>query len=579
MVKVKNFRWKHSIETKLLMGFAVVIIVIMTASFFLYHRAIQLSRQTTYEKMYSQTSYYLQALDKEIGHVRQLQIDFFSDRKLTFIIGSDLHLNDYERRDALLSVRERLFTITGVSSLVQDGILYLPKSGYRITPYRVGRIDQEDKERIRWYLQYADGKIHYDGTAFFLVETGAPKVQSDYVPNHVLIISFSTEQLRENLAAVNSSEGSGAFLCHREEDVMIEHSDDRYVGKEIFNLLETDGKGGYRSTQRIKVDGENYLVFVGGQGVMGLFVQYIKESAIMKPINRFRNLAYLLLFLMILAACGFAVYTRRLLHKPISTLLNAFQRIQSGDWTKRIEHNRKDEFSYLYEGFNEMEDQMGNMIEQVYVQTNLAQKAQMKQLQAQIAPHFLYNSFFSLSRKIKRQDYENAEELARHLGAYFQYLTRDHADYVPLEQEVEHAGSYAAIQGTRFVNRIGISFEQLPDRFRQVTVPRLTLQPLLENAFEYGLENKMSGGLLRVRFEETESEFLIYVEDNGEEASDEKLAEMERMLENGKMEEVTGICNIHRRLQIYFQKRGGLRVRRSSLGGVCMMIFIPKGEA
>lgn len=132
---------------------------------------------------------------------------------------------------------------------------------------------------------------------------------------------------------------------------------------------------------------------------------------------------------------------------------------------------------------NDMEDRLSRLIEEVYVQKNLTQKAQLKQLQAQINPHFLYNSFFTLSRRIKRQDYDNAEEFARHLGNYFKYLTRDGSDFIALRQEVEHAKSYATIQQARFSSRVRVCFEQLPDSCSGLMVPRLILQPLLENSF------------------------------------------------------------------------------------------------
>ncbi len=270
------------------------------------------------------------------------------------------------------------------------------------------------------------------------------------------------------------------------------------------------------------------------------------------------------------------IYSKGILHRPMDILLKAFGRIQEGNWTEHIRHKRRDEFSYLYDGFNQMEDQMGKMIEQVYEQTTLAQRAQMKQLQAQIAPHFLYNSFFSLSSKIKRGDYDNARELAMHLGDYFQYLTRNESDYVSLGQEVEHARSYAAIQGTRFIHRITITFEELPENFRQITVPRLILQPLLENAFEHGLEDKLQDGKLWVHFVESGEEYQILVEDNGE-IPQEKLEEMRGGLGKERAES-SGIHNINRRLQLFGRDRAGLRVDRSIMGGVCIMIFIGKGE-
>lgn len=570
--------WMNSIVTKFMIGFGLVILATMAAFFFVYHQASGLARRLTYEKMYSQAEYYLQSFDNELDHIWQLQNDFFNDRKLTFIIGSDMNIDDYEKRDCLLSVRERISTVTGVSKLIENGILYLPKSEYKIMPAAVQHMDASGMEEMKKYLEYADDHIHYDSGSFFIVKTGVPRIQSDSIPNHVFVLSLSEDEIIKNLSVINISRNSGAFWYNPQEEVLVEHSNGDAVGKELLPLLEKDETGKYKSVQRIKAKDRDYLVFVGGYGKLGLFVQYELEVSAVEPILQFRNLAFVVLVLLTLLAISLGIYFVVSLHQPIIILLNGFRRVQSGNWKEHIEDTRRDEFRHLYKGFNDMEDKIEQLINEVYVQTNLTQRAQMKQLQAQIAPHFLYNSFFVLSRRVKRHDYENAELLAKHLGNYFQYLTRNEADYVPLRMEADHARSYAAIQGTRFVNRIRIEFDDIPEGFEGILVPRLILQPLLENAFEHGLENKVTDGLLKVHFEETAEERQIWVEDNGEDVPDEMMENIAQTLIAGKQGEITAIYNIHMRLQNYFHGNGGIRIQRSDIGGMAVLIYIRKGE-
>ena len=568
--------WMNSIVTKFIVGFEAVILLTMAAFFFVYNKANEISQRATYEKMYSQAEYYMQSFDNELDHVQRLQMDFFTDRKLTFLIGPDMNISDYEKRDNLLSVKERIGTITGVSKFVKDGVLYLPKSEYRITASSVQNMYEADFEQMEKQLQYADGQIHFDGENYFVVETGVPRIQSDSIPNHLFVITFSSDQIVENLARVNTTGSSGAFVYNEREDVILEHSFSECVGEKMIPLLVKDDKEEYESVQKLEVDGKDYLVFVGGYGKLGLFIQYELEDAVMEPVTQFRHMAYVILAMITLLVVVLGSYFTISLHQAINVLLKGFERVQSGNWKEHITEERQDEFLQLYKGFNNMEDKIEQLINDVYVQTNLTQRAQMKQLQAQIAPHFLYNSFFILSSRVKKQDYENAEKLAKHLGAYFRYLTRNESDYVPLKYEVEHAMNYAAIQGARFINRIRIEFEKIPPGYEQIMVPRLILQPLLENAFEYGLENKVEDGLLWVHFEENDKEWQILVEDNGEEASDEKLEEISETLIHGKQGEITGIYNIHMRLQNYFHGCGGVRVQRSRLGGTRVSVYIGK---
>ena len=319
--------WQNSIVTKLIFGFGIVILLTMTAFSFIYHQASRLVRKATYEKLYSQAEYFMQVFDNEIEHVQQLQADFFSDRKLTFIVSPEMNIDDYEKRDCLLSVKERLGGVTGISNLISGGVLYLPRSGYKIMPEIVYEMNDADMEKMRWYLNYADDRIHYDGNQFFVVKTGVPKIQSDSIPYHVFVLSFSKEQITRKLEIVNASENSGAFWCNEADDVLVEYSSGEYVGRSLLDSLEKQNDA-YDKIQRLKVNGKDYLVFVGGYGELGLFVQYELEASAMEPVILFRNLSFLVLGIMLVAAAILGIGYGASLNQPINILLSAFKRVQ-----------------------------------------------------------------------------------------------------------------------------------------------------------------------------------------------------------------------------------------------------------
>ena len=571
-------KWRNSIRTKLLIGFGCVITVILLCAVLVYYKASNVATRLTYENMCAQAEYYTQTVSDELEHIRLLQVDMFNDRSIWFLIGPQIDLSEYEKREQLLSVWNKVGTIEGASSLIESGTVYLPRSGYRITAGGVRRIGQEDQETIRKYMQYLDGKVHFEEDCMFLVEDGELGRSSEYLPKHMFVIRFSKEQILGDLAKLNTTEESGAFWYQDEQDIMYEYSGVSPVGRQILESLSRDSDGSYENTQWVTVEGRKYLVIARTHPLIGLFVTYCPENVIMRPVTEFKYAVSGLFVCMILGTVFYAFYANNLVHRPMRELVCAFQRIESGNWKEHIAHRRKDEFSYIYDEFNEMQDHMAEMIEQVCIQTNLAQRAQMKQLQAQIAPHFLFNSFFALSRKIKRGDYEAAEAMAKYMGTFFEYVTRNEADYVTLDREVFHAKSYADIQGIRFANRIQIQFEALPENFLRIIVPRLILQPLLENSFEHGLKNKEKDGKLWIHFEETEEDFLIYVEDNGD-ITDAKLSEITEGLRTERKGEITSFFNIHRRIAYKCRGRGGLRVCRSALGGLCVTACIHKEAA
>ncbi|MBE6023519.1 MAG: HAMP domain-containing protein [Cellulosilyticum sp.] len=560
-----------TLRTKQILAFSVIILSFLLIMTVLFLWFIQTIRQMTYDKMQAQAKYYLETYEKEISHVRGLQAEFFNSRNLAFLVNTEIKLDDYEKRNTLLSLQEKLDSIAGTSNIVQDCIFYLPDSQYKLTQSDVRKMSPSDYEKMEEYLSYGQDAVYYDGTNFCSVLRGRREGDVPYL----FVMVFSTEQIKKQLDIFNTGENSGNFIYNEECDEMVEATDSQYRGMNILKQLEKDETGEYKKVQEISSDGTNFLVFVGGRGTLGFFVQYIEESSIM----RFVIVSWIYLLVAVLVMIGmsifFIAYTNRIIHKPMGELLKAFEHVKEGDLNQMIYCDQKGEFAYIYEGFNEMQSQLKQKIDEVYVQTNLAQKAQLKQLQAQINPHFLYNSFFILSRRIKREDYENAEQFAKHLGNYFQFITRNGSDDVRLSQEVAHARSYAQIQSIRFAGRLEIQFEDLPEKFNDIMVPRLILQPLLENAFNHGLENHSSDGRLRISFFNQESNLTIRVEDNVEETTDEMIDKLKHRLENSQdCIEVTGIINIHKRLQGYFNNGAGVTVARSEMGGIAVSIYI-----
>ena len=198
----------------------------------------------------------------------------------------------------------------------------------------------------------------------------------------------------------------------------------------------------------------------------------------------------------------------------------------------------------------------------------LVNRANLKQLQAQISPHFIYNSYYVLYRLIKKGDRDISIQLAENLGQFFQYITRNAEDEKRLCDEVEHARSYASIQKIRFRDMLDVEIDPAPEEIANVYVPRLILQPVLENAFKYAYETVCESMRLYLHFEvQSPYQFQILVENSGNVSDDTVKMIREKLANTDPRMETTALVNIHRRLKIYFQQSSGLEVERSSLGG------------
>lgn len=270
-----------------------------------------------------------------------------------------------------------------------------------------------------------------------------------------------------------------------------------------------------------------------------------------------------------------------MIHRPMSILIRGFKKAEQGQTGIFITHSRRDEFGYLYSRFNEMLKHLNTLIDENYVQRIRTGEAELKHLQSQITPHFLYNSLFSIKQMAEVENVELIKEFSDYLGQYFRYMTRDSAQEVTLQQEQEHALVYLAIQRIRFGARIRAEVDEIAADCRDIKVPRVLLQPIIENVFEHGLKQKSSNGLLKMSYEKVEHTLTIIIEDNGDSLSEDKLNLLQRQFseQNAIQGEITGLLNVNQRLRIKFGSPYGLQAERSCLGGLCVRVNLPlKGD-
>ena len=265
-------------------------------------------------------------------------------------------------------------------------------------------------------------------------------------------------------------------------------------------------------------------------------------------------------------------------YRPLHLLLiDAFSHTESGDLHYRITTTPDSPFASIYASYNHMMEKMEAYVENDLKRQVLVNRANLKQLQAQISPHFIYNSYYVLYRLIKKGDRDISIQLAENLGQFFQYITRNAEDEKRLCDEVEHARSYASIQKIRFRDMLDVEIDPAPEEIANVYVPRLILQPVLENAFKYAYETVCESMRLYLHFEvQSPYQFQILVENSGNVSDDTVKMIREKLANTDPRMETTALVNIHRRLKIYFQPSSGLEVERSSLGGLLIRMKIQR---
>lgn len=269
----------------------------------------------------------------------------------------------------------------------------------------------------------------------------------------------------------------------------------------------------------------------------------------------------------------FAWIFSRNVHRPIRRLLRGFEQLRVGALDVRIEACGPDEFYELTDGFNQTVASLSSAVQTIYDQKTYAQQIRFKQLQAQINPHFLYNTFFMLERLVDDEDMETARAACRYLGEYFRYITYPTSEETLLKEEFAHAMNYLSLQKQRYEEWLLIEADELPENLWDCAVPRLIFQPVLENAFAHGFSSSDARMHMRIRIR-TEGESLRFSFENS--AQQPPLRALDLDLDSRIPEkETTGMMNIHQRMRLLYGAPYGLSLQQSELGGLRVEFYLP----
>lgn len=574
-----DFSLRNTIFLRLIITFLLIMLPIMAFGAYLYHWIVVTAREDITKTATSQLSFYMTDLENEIERMKLLEYSLLDDDNLNKLALTWERMETIDRTDSMNELIKRLFTVQNSSMYIENVSVHISTIGRTISANEGVRDIQDQRyHEIRSVFGGPGSQIIEWKKGLFL---GAVK-QSGFKgaePLFTVEIELSNEKLQQALAQFNTYLGSGTVLLSEQSKVVLSSLTGNLSEVQLVDYIEQLSSINSNSGHLLTIAEQRYYyVMVHSANLEVSLFRFIPEQVVQQPLNKFYKWGWIFIFAAVVIIAAFAFSTYKFIHKPMLTLVKSFRKMEQGDLDIFIAHKSKDEFRYLYGRFNQMISNLRVLIDQAYKQKILVQRAELKQLQSQINPHFLYNSFFILNTMVRTGDVHRIEQFTKLLSEYFQFVTRNASDSVTLAQEIQHAKIYTDIQQMRFSRRVKIEFDALPESIHSVSVPRLIVQPIIENAFKHGLEKRVSDGLIRVNFIYDIKTIAIVIEDNGEQLTDEALLQLQKAVQNSKEQiETTGMVNIHRRLQITFGSIGGLRIERSQLGGLKVSLLLSRG--
>ena len=303
----------------------------------------------------------------------------------------------------------------------------------------------------------------------------------------------------------------------------------------------------------------------------------ISHMQLMLPVFRSAILMALLAGLMLFVSI---LLTRRIIaknYKPLEIVVDAMKHVQGGEVNYRVDtKDAGEDFRALESGYNDMMDTINDLFVRIREEQHQAEQIKFNALQSQIQPHFLYNTLECIHWQARADGDTRTSELVQELANYYRICLSKGKEIIPLSQELEHIRLYLTIQKKRYGNIITYSVD-VPDELMDIPIPKLTLQPLVENSIYHGIRVKDGlRGEIRVSAYETEEGCFIEESDNGLGMTDADIDAMNASISDYSRDFGYGVRNVNRRIELYFGSGFGLKYSRNPSGGITTTIRLPK---
>lgn len=369
------------------------------------------------------------------------------------------------------------------------------------------------------------------------------------------------------------------FLVDKSGQTVLSLSPDQEAVLEAFSGQEA-------ASQKLSLNGGEYLavrtkVPENGWEVYGLMsLEGMAESQ-----RQFRTFLIAENAIVLLAGLAVIVWLSDRLTVSIAALAKAMDGAVKSGYHTEFSYDHQDEIGMLAGSYNHMIQEIRQHIrdleeekERVRQMEKQKRIAQLQALQAQINPHFLYNTLNMVTWRAVEIGDEPISIISTALGEYFRIGLSRGQEIISLKDELEHVRSYLEIQKIRYEEKLNYSFT-VPEDLDSLQVVKLTLQPLVENAIYHGIKEKCGSGNIQIRVERLENTLTMTVSDDGIGLPEEKLRHINENLASGRADSSGyGIYNVNNRLRLYYGEEYGLRLERNQGQGIRSVVTLPVVE-
>lgn len=439
---------------------------------------------------------------------------------------------------------------------------------------------------LRWNRSIVENKANFDP----LLHQGYPRVSREFLLKDRELKDTITKKVDINNPVTLKKIGEVAIYYSTEQlDKIVK----RHVGAPAsFFLINADGKMIYsvnkgvpvailnqvkHETNETKIEWENEKYYINSIASKGdyAYVSVIPDKGWQK-LSIVRGTMWIVISLLMIMAILISYSFIRNYSQRINKIVSIIRQVEKGNLDARIpESKHEDELSKIAVNINSMLDELNNYIEQFYLLNLKQQQAELKALQAQIDPHFLFNTLEAIRMVAVVEGSKTSSKMIFHLSKLFRY-TLESKEMVPLYTEIEYVNQYIKLIQLKYPDKLQVHFD-IPSEFDQILVQKLILQPIIENYFVHGFKKDRLDNHLFIRAAQVGGKIEIRIEDNGKGMTEERLSAIVDHIHREEGEEMNsiGLRNIHQRLKLKYGNQFGISLQSIENEGMIVTLSIP----
>ncbi len=575
----------NTLRNQIWVGFLLVMVIVLAfADVFTYHDVSSLLKNNAGRQI-------RQTAEQANGRLESLyrQIDMLTVQIATDAEVQQTLLDEVEGKFATFNQRQSLAKIISSFQTYSDGIHSLElysDHGRRLYPLDEGGLsDRIGEEWIR-QADLAAGRMVWIGTdpkfpQNVLALRRVSLFDRWFSSGGYLLIQINRDYFRLQDSFQADRPGEYMLLF----DDRLQPVTTNYEGG-MSQILGHTGQILSDDSQTVTVDDTDYIAVKQTSDATGMTLIILSPvSSVTNGISILRSaviasglIGFLLFFIL-------SLFLSTMMTKPMLKLIKSMRSAKLGALRPNPETSSTVEIKELNRTYNEMVENINRLIQIVYEKELLRSRTELKALQAQIDPHFLYNTLEALFWSLEEKGEKELAEFVVAMSDLFRYTIggSDREEWVPVKRELEHIERYLMIMKMRFGERLTWRISSAPE-CDQVKIPKLMIQPLVENAIVHGIGDKKARGFVNVSISRTapSADLLVCVEDDGAGMDEKTLAEIRHAMAYGPAPSLKGsgmgIANVHRRIQLYYKNgeaSGGIAISSRKGEGTRVQVTLP----